>query len=291
MMKKPSDVPFVYFGTPDFSVAVLEELKKENLLPTLIVTAPDRKRGRGQNLQPTPVKSWAEDHEIDTLTPETINTEFVAKLKSYAPEGGWPLFVVVAYGKILPSELIYLPEHNTLNLHPSLLPKVRGAAPIRGTILQEDKAGVTIIELDEQMDHGPIVAQREVDTQDWPPRYDELKPQLAHAGGQLLAETIPSWMEDGITAQAQNHSEATYIDKFSSDDGEINLSADPETNLRKIRAFTNWPKAHFYTEDETRVIINKAHLKNGELKIDTVKPAGSKAVDYDTFRENVLSSD
>jgi methionyl-tRNA formyltransferase len=285
MMSDSSDIPFVYFGTPNFSVAVLEELKKADLLPTLIVTAPDRERGRGQKLQPTPVKSWAQDHGIDTLTPETIDAEFIAQLNSYAPEGGWPLFVVVAYGEILPPELINLPEHNTLNLHPSLLPKVRGAAPIRGTILQEDDAGVTIIELDEQMDHGPIVAQQRVKTDRWPPRYDELKPRLAQTGGQLLAETIPSWVKGNTEATAQYHGAATYIEKFDSDDGYIDFNDNPETNLRKIRAFTNWPKAHFYTDDDTRVVITGAHIAKGDLVIDTVKPAGEQEMRYQKLKE------
>jgi methionyl-tRNA formyltransferase len=280
-----NNLGYVLFGSPPFSVDVLNELKAGSLLPEVIVTAPDKQRGRGQKTKPTPVKAWAQGHGIDVLTPESIDQTFIDQLNKRAPEGGWPLFVVVAYGKILPEDVIYLPEHNTLNLHPSLLPKVRGAAPIRGSILEENKAGVTVIELDEQMDHGPIIAQREVDTQNWPPRYDELKPKLAHAGGQFLAETIPDWVKGSIAAQPQDHSQATYMNKFSSDDGEIDLSDDPKKNLRKIRAFTDWPKAHFYTEDNTRVIICKAHLEDGELKIDTVKPAGSKAIDYDTFKK------
>ncbi len=284
-MNSESEIPYVFFGTPQFSVQVLKQLQQAGLLPRLVVTNPDKKRGRGQNKKPTPVKAWAQDHDIDVMTPQTIDQGFLQTLQKKAPDGGWPLFVVVAYGKILPKELIYLPEHNTLNLHPSLLPKVRGAAPIRGTILKEDQAGVTIIELDEKMDHGPIITQEAVDTSRWPPRYDELKPKLASAGGKLLAQTIPKWIDGHIAADPQDHSQATYIEKFSSDDGEIDFSDDPDTNLRKIRAFTDWPKAHFYTDNGTRVLITEAHMDDGELVIDTVKPANEATMDFDTFQQ------
>lgn len=278
-------IPYVFFGTPDFSVQVLNQLEAAELPPTLVITAPDRKRGRGQQTKPTAVKSWAQKREIEVLTPDSVDEEFIATLKQKAPDGGWPLFVVVAYGEILPPELIFLSEHNTLNLHPSLLPKVRGAAPIRGTILQEDEAGATVIELDKKMDHGPIVAQETIQTDRWPPRYDDLKPRLAKAGGRLLAETIPAWVTDRIDSRPQNHETATYIEKFSSEDGEINFDDDPQTNLRKIRAFTDWPKAHFYTEDDTRVLITAAHTENGELVIDKVKPAGEQEMNYDEFTQ------
>jgi methionyl-tRNA formyltransferase len=165
-----------------------------------------------------------------------------------------------------------------------LLPHVRGAAPIRGAILEEDKTGVTVIELDEKMDHGPIVAQQEVAAGEWPPYYDELKPKLATAGGKLLAETIPEWVAGRIEPMPQNHTNASYVGKFDSGDGKIDFSDPAETNLRKIRAFTDWPKAHFY-HDDIRVIITKAHREDGGLIIDKVKPSGHTVMDYDDFQK------
>lgn len=281
-----NQINFAFFGSPVFSVDILEKLKAKGLLPDLIVTAPDKKKGRGQKLSPSPVGRWAANNNKKTLKPETIDEEFLQTLKSQAPTSGWDLFVVVAYGHILPKELIYLPEHNTLNIHPSLLPKLRGPAPIRGAILKEDETGVTIIELDEEMDHGPIVAQTKVAVSDWPPRYDELKPVLAEVGGELLAKTIPAWIAGDISATAQDEAKATYIEKFSSSDGEITFDDNPEVNLRKIRAFTNWPKTHFFTDDGTRVLITKAHLEDGELIIDRVKPSGSEGMDYQNFNKD-----
>jgi len=279
------DVKFVYFGSPEFSVSVLQELHQADLVSSLVVTAPDKKRGRGQNQKPTPVKRWSQNQGIETITPESVNQEFLQKLTKKSPnDSRWPLFVVVAYGHILPSEVIYYPEHNTLNLHPSLLPRVRGAAPIRGAILEEDKTGVSVIELDEKMDHGPIVAQKEVSVNEWPPYYDELKPQLAKVGGQLLAEAMPEWVTGNIEATPQDHTKASYVGKFDSDDGKIDFSDPVETNLRKIRAFTNWPKAHFYHED-MRVIATKAHREDDKLIIDKVKPSGHTVMDYDDFQK------
>ena len=281
---KNNNIDFVFFGTPGFSVDILKALESENLVPKLVVTTPDRERGRGQKQQSTPVAGWAKKHRIETWKPEAVDDGFLKKLKARAPQDGWDVFVVVAYGKILPEGLIYLPKRNTLNVPPSLLPKVRGPAPIRGTILKADNAGVTIIELDELMDHGPIIAQEKVKTEQWPPRYDDLKPRLAKAGGTLLADILPRWMSGDIDATPQSHDQATYIEKFKASDGRIDFGDDPKHNLRKIRAFTDWPKAHFFKGD-TRVVITKAHIEDGTLKIDRVKPEGENEMSYRAFTE------
>lgn len=285
MNSNKSDLPYVFFGTPEFAVEILKILKEKSLLPNLIVTAPDKRKGRGQELSPPPVGSWAKDNNIPLLQPERIDKDFLQLLSDRSPKSGWLLFLVVAYGYILPKELIYAPIHNTLNLHPSLLPRLRGPAPIRAAILQEDTTGVSIIELDEKMDHGPVVTQKKVQVDDWPPSYPELKEKLTQTGGELLANTIPKWVSGKITAVPQDHKQATYSKKFNSDDGKINFDDEPEYNLRKIRAFTDWPKAFFLTNDERRVLISKAHLDNGGLIIDRVKPAGEEEVSYKQFLE------
>ncbi|MEX2514833.1 MAG: methionyl-tRNA formyltransferase [Candidatus Paceibacterota bacterium] len=282
MSSSNKNISFAFFGTPPFSVDILDILQQHDLTPNVVVTAPDKPSGRGMKLSPPPVAQWAQKRQIPILQPENINKEFVEKLDELSPDDVWPLFIVVAYGKILPAELIYTPTHNTLNLHPSLLPKLRGPAPIRSAILQEKMTGVTIIELDEQMDHGPIVAQREIRTKNWPPSYPDLKNALMIAGGTLLAETIPAWISGSIQTTTQNDDIATYSQKFSSSDGEINLDDDAERNIRKISAFTDWPKAHFYVEGK-RVLITKAHLEDRELVIDRVKPSGDKEISYKNF--------
>lgn len=281
-----SNSPFVYFGTPKISADLLSILEKNGFTPDLVVTSPDRPRGRGHKIKESAVSEWASRHNIPTLKPEKIDQDFMKTLKQKAPENGWKFFLVFAYGHILPNELIYLPKANTLNLHPSLLPKLRGPAPIRSAILEADKTGVSVIELDERMDHGPIVAQREVPIEDWPPTYPMLEEALITAGGNLLVDIIPKWLSGKITTTPQKDEAATYSRKFSATDGEIDFLDNPEYNLRKIRAFTDWPKAHFFTQGK-RVLIKEAHIEAGKLIIDTIKPAGEEEISYQKFKERL----
>ncbi len=145
---------FVFWGTPNFAVYTLEELEKAGYLPELVVTAPDIKVGRGNNYDSPPVKKWAERHSIPILQPEKINESLIATLQ----KGNYEVFILTAYGKILPPELLKVPKYGILNNHPSLLPKLRGASPVRTAILTDQrKTGTTIIVLDEKMDHGKIL--------------------------------------------------------------------------------------------------------------------------------------
>ncbi|MCI0542427.1 methionyl-tRNA formyltransferase, partial [bacterium] len=127
---KNKEPQFIFFGTPDFAVGVLEELEKKGLLPSFVVTAPDKPKGRGLVLTPPPVKVWAEARGIKILQPEKLDQNFIAELKKYS----WDLFVVAVYGKIIPKEILLLPKHGALNVHPSLLPRLRGASPIQSAI-------------------------------------------------------------------------------------------------------------------------------------------------------------
>ena len=158
---------FVFFGTPEFAMIILEELELKGLLPLLVVTAPDKPKGRKLVVTPSEVKLWAQAHDIPVLTPEKLkNEEFVAELSKQE----WDLFVVAAYGKIIPKNILEMPKRGVLNVHPSLLPKFRGSSPIESAILSDEKfTGVTIMQLDEEMDHGPVLAQRERICTIWPP--------------------------------------------------------------------------------------------------------------------------
>lgn len=143
-------------------------------------------------------------------------------------------------------EILRIPKYGTLNVHPSLLPKLRGASPIISAILEDEKkTGVTIMLVDEKMDHGPIVAQASIEIEDWPPRASMLLEMLAVEGGNLLAEVIEPFIAGEITPEEQKHDEATYTKKIQKEDGLIDLSGDPYENLRKIRAFEGWPGTHF----------------------------------------------
>ncbi len=274
-MKNPTDIRFAFFGTSHIAVYVLDELARASLSPALIVTVPGKPQGRGMQIQETPVAQWARAHGIPFS--ETWE-EFEAS--------AWEVAVVVDYGKILPRRIIDIPERGFLNVHPSLLPRLRGPSPIRSAILRDDReVGVTVMLLDEKMDHGPIVAQKRVEVA-WPPRVSELERGLLSEGGKLLAAMLPTWVSGDIDATPQNDDVATYCEKFEKRDGELDLSEDAYRNLLKIRALEGWPGtfAFFVRSGKTlRVQILEAHLENGALVIDRVKPEGKGEMSYADF--------
>ena len=290
----------VFFGTDEFAVAVLDELCKLGSLPALIVTTEDKPKGRKLVVTPPPVKVWAISSKIPYLQPTKLDESFRSTLYALRPT----LFVVASYGKILPKFIFDLPTNETLNIHPSLLPKLRGPSPLQTAVLNEDETGVTIIRLDEEMDHGPIVAQRKILIEPWPIEQNLLRDRLAREGARLLVESLPDWVDGGIKAIPQDHAKATYTRKIKKEDGLIDLNGDPEKNYRKILAYSGWPSAYFFSnknansspnfstknldgQGKTRVIIKKAHLENGRLVIEKVLPEGSsKEISFQTFNES-----
>src|SRR3989338_5872428 len=281
-LRNQSSVRFAFFGTPELAVMVLDELASAGLKPALVVTMPDEKKGRGLSLTPPPVKTWAETHSIPVLQPVVFTDEIIGILK----KGAFDVFIVVAYGKILNKEVLDLPRRGTLNVHPSLFPRLRGPSPIRSAILNDERhTGVSIILLDEEMDHGPIVAQKPV-TVEWVPHASELEHVLMQAGGRLLAQILPQWVAGNIEAREQNHDLATYSEKIEKEDGLLDLNADAYKNLLKIRAFEGWPSTYAFFErnkKKIRVQILDAHLDNEKLVIDKVKPEGKREMSYEEF--------
>ncbi len=268
-----------FFGTSQFAVDILEQLDSQ-FLPDLIITNPDKPAGRKLRLTSPPVKIWADENNIKTHQPDKLDNEFLNELS----KSSWDLFIVTAYGGIIPQSILDLPKQGTVNVHPSLLPKLRGATPIHSAILGNEKeTGVSIILLDEKMDHGPIITQEKFQLYQNSiselPTKSELEKQLALLGGQLLNKIIPQWVNKEISSKEQDHEQATYIKKLTSTDGLIDLNDEAESNFKKIQAFDAWPKAHFFL-DNKRIIIKKARLKNDELIIDRVIPEGGKETDY-----------
>ena len=283
--KNPTMPNFAFFGTPDLAVTVLEELKAKNLLPALIITSPDAPQGRGLTLTPPPVKVWAEAHGISVIQP----TSFKEAIPKEITDTPWDVFVVAAYGKLLPQTLLDIPTHGTLNVHPSLLPRFRGASPIESQILaDEETVGVTIMEMDAQMDHGPIVAQEVVSLPSWPIRKDELSRILAHAGGELLAHTLPEWTTQNTQSSEQDHEAATFTQKITKQQGHITFTTDPCQNYLTFCALHPNPGTYFFaTKDNTEVRIKIADATySGKTFIPTrVIPAGKKEVPYTALRE------
>ncbi len=282
MKVRSHDKTLIFWGTSPFSVGVLEALKEYGITPSLIITAPDKPRGRNLIVTPPPTKTWAQQNNISVLQPEKLDASFIDRLSDV----GCQLFIVASYGKIIPKGILDIPKHEALNVHPSLLPRLRGASPIQSAILTEDKTGVTIMLIDEKMDHGPIVAQKEIPISPWPLKASVLEPMLAHEGGRLLAETIPRWISGEIKTHEQEHDMATYTKKFTKEDGVIDLLGDPMANFRKIQAFDVWPKAYFFTTrhgKKIRVTITDAEFVEGKLLINKVLPEGKREMGYNDF--------
>ncbi len=270
-------IRIAFWGTPMVAVYVLDELEKAGILPSVVITAPDKPKGRKMIVTPPPAKVWAEKRGIPIEQPKKLS-DIAGKLKN----GGYDLFVIAAYGKIIPKEILDIPKHGTLNVHPSLLPHLRGASPIQSAILKENETGVTIMVVDEEMDHGPIVAQEKIEISDWPPKAKELEEILARRGGRMLAEIIPKWTAGKIKPQEQEHGQATYCKKIAKQDGLITEKDSPKAIFRKVLALTPWPGAYFFTNNK-RVIITDAEMENGALIIKRVKPEGKKEMSLGDF--------
>ena len=293
-MNKKIDASIVFFGTPQFAVYVLEELKEAGIEPDIIVTAPDRPAGRGLQLKAPPVKDWANENNIPILQPSTLkknhgqnpgsgHDEETAKTLDILMNSEWDLFIVAAYGKILSKKIIDLPRKGVLNVHPSLLPRFRGASPVESQILEDErKTGVSIMQIDEEMDHGPILAQASIEPEEWPLHASFLEELLAREGGKLLAEAIPLWLSGELEATPQEHGQATFTRKIKKEDGEIDLSADGYQNYLKFCAHDEWPGTHFF-KDGKRIKITAAEFVNGEFRILRVIPEGKKEIDYSVF--------
>ncbi|MEK7145133.1 MAG: methionyl-tRNA formyltransferase [Patescibacteria group bacterium] len=280
-------INFAFFGTSDFSVVVLNELKKTGWLPTLIITAPDKPKGRGLKLTPLPVKLWALANKIDFIQPEKLDSNLCYKLQVTS----YKIFVVASYGKIIPREILDIPEHGTLNIHPSLLPKYRGASPIQAQILNDEKnIGVTIMLMDEKMDHGPLLAQREflISNSQFlnkTPTAKELSEKLAAEGGKLLAETLPKWLAGEITPIPQNNSEATFTKKFEKKDGEIDLNGGKKTWLA-YQALSSTVGVFFFVKHNDRIIrvkVTGAEFRDEKFIPKRVISEGKKEMDYEDF--------
>jgi len=275
-----------FFGTPEIASIVLEELKLVNIIPNLIITNPDAPVGRKQILTPPPVKVWGQNNNLSVIQPGSLkDSTSVLDLT----EDDWDLFIVVAYGKIIPTWLLNKPKHGTINVHPSLLPKLRGASPIRSAILNNMReTGITIMLMDEKLDHGPVLYQEKtpIEDENWPINGEELDKIMAHQGGKMLAKIIPKYIAGEITPISQNHQEATFCTKISKDMSELKINPydlpegqEAYQTLLKIRAFAGWPETFFIHEGK-RFKIKQADIIDNKLRITRVVPEGKTETDF-----------
>ncbi|OGF61295.1 methionyl-tRNA formyltransferase [Candidatus Giovannonibacteria bacterium RIFCSPHIGHO2_01_FULL_45_33] len=244
----------VFFGTSEFAVPALEALTKAGLAPVAVVTSPDKPSGRGLKISSPPVKQFLKDARIVIMQPETLDEKFIQKIRDLKPDIG----VVAAYGKILPKALIEAFPYGILNIHPSLLPKYRGASPIEYTVLagEENNTGVSIILLDEKMDHGPVLVQSKLALGGETAKltYFELHDALAKLGAEMIVDTLPKWIEKKIEAIPQEDEKATFTKLIKKENGKIDWEQPAAFIERMTRAYEKWPGAY-------------AELGGGVLKI------------------------
>src|SRR5580698_73482 len=231
----------VFCGTPSFAVTLLEKLIASEFVVSLVVTQPDRPRGRGLELAPSPVKTRALELGLPIAQPDKIknNQEFRSHLSSINPDA----IIVVGYGRMIPQWMLDLPRYGNLNLHASLLPQYRGAAPIQWAIARgESVTGVTTMRIDSGLDTGDILLQREVpiapeDTA------ETLAPRLAAIGADLTFETLRGLQAETVQARPQDNTKATLAPILKKEDGRIDFHRSAEEICNRLRGFQPWPGA------------------------------------------------
>lgn len=235
---------FVFFGSSIDSTYALEQLARVGLEPALVI----------------------KDKEMPD---DLANTD-------------WDFFLVASYGKILKKDVLDIPRHGCINIHPSLLPKFRGPSPYVSAILADERqTGVSLMRMAEKMDAGPILAQAriEIAPEDWPPKGLLLSKMLFTEGVNLLAEVLPQYLAGTLDPEPQDETQVTYTKKFKDPDALVDLAGDPREQFLKIRAFDKDPRAHFF-DGSKRVLITEAAFRDGTLEIVKVLPEGKKEMPY-----------
>ena len=238
----------VFMGTPDFAVGALEALVEAGHEVVAVVTQPDKPKGRGKEMQQTPVKVCAIKHNIEVFQPVKIKTaEAVEVLKGY----GADLFVVAAFGQILSKEILDMPKFGCVNIHASLLPKYRGAAPIQWAILNGEKeTGVTIMQMNEGLDTGDMLTKVIVSIEDTDTG-ESLFDKLAEAGAKLLVETIPQIEAGTLNPEPQDDSLSTYAKMIKKEMGLIDWKKEAIVLERLVRGMNSWPSAYTHFNGKT----------------------------------------
>lgn len=244
----------IYMGTPDFAVPSLQALHDAGHEVIYVVTQPDAVRDRGKKVKFSPVKEKAIELGIPVLQPERVkgNAEFIETLKAAAPD----VIAVAAYGQILPKDVLDIPPLGCINVHGSLLPRFRGAAPIQRSIIAGDEeTGITIMYMEEGLDTGDMLAKAAtpIDNKTGQQLHDE----LAEMGAKLLVDTIP--LLGTIEGEKQDDALHTYAPMISKKEGHVDFSRSPEEIERTVRAFTPWPGTYFYYGDKM-VKLHAGHV-------------------------------
>lgn len=287
-------------GSPEFALPSLRGLAQSTELVG-VVTQPDRQAGRGRKLTPPPVKSLAAEMGIEVFQPKTLRTdEAFAKLQSWSPD----VIVVTAFGQILRQNVLDLPPFGCVNVHASLLPRWRGAAPINAAILHGDQeTGITIMKMDAGLDTGPILSSAAIPITP-EDNAGSLSIKLAELGGELLIKTLPDYIAGKILPVPQPDEGSTYAPMLSKNDGQLDFTQPAEILARQVRAFDPWPGTFTYWKDQPlkiletyakpgkqrnigeRIIIDELpaiSTASGTLVIKRLQPAGKKPMAGEVF--------
>lgn len=277
---------YVFFGSPEFAAYILDALITAGNPPHSLVANPDRPTGRKQVITPPLTKKVAEKiPDILVLQPEKFDKNFEENLRNINAD----FFVVAAYAKIIPQSILSISKKGVIGIHPSLLPKYRGASPIQSAILNDEKeTGATLYLVDEKMDHGPILAQSKEQIAD-SDTYETLEKKLADLGSKLLITTLPQYLNNEISPQAQNEKEVTYTKKFNTEDGFIPFEtlclalhgeSSPRLIFNQIRALYAEPGVWTLTKETSprRIKIKSAHIENDRLVLTSIQPEGKTEV-------------
>ena len=273
----------VFMGTPDFAVGALEALVEAGHEVVAVVTQPDKPKGRGKEMQQTPVKACALKHNIEVFQPVKIKTlEAVEVLKGY----GADLFVVAAFGQILSKEILDMPKFGCVNIHASLLPKYRGAAPIQWAILDGEKeTGVTIMQMNEGLDTGDMLTKVIVPIEDTDTG-ESLFDKLAEAGAKLLIETIPQMEAGTLHPEAQDDSLSTYAKMIKKEMGLIDWKKEAVVLERLVRGMNSWPSAYTHFNGKTlKVWEAGVELKEAKAEPGTVVEVTKNSIKVQTGQD------
>jgi len=264
-------------GTPEFAVPPLEHLIINEHQVVAVYTRPDKPAGRGRSPSPSPVKGAALSLNLPVVQPDSLKSaEAVAQLADFHPG----VIVVAAFGQILPQTVLDLPRYGCINIHPSLLPRFRGASPVAAAILAGDEfTGVSIMLMDAGMDTGPILATEQIaispeDTT------GSLSAKLSLVAAKLLQEALVRWPKGEITPQPQNEAEATYCSSITKGEGEIDWHLSAMNIWRRVRAFNPWPGSYTRCLGKQLKIIEAVPLPGGTTEVGRVRTVSKKGAGF-----------
>ncbi|MEA4910759.1 Methionyl-tRNA formyltransferase [bioreactor metagenome] len=295
---KNNQIKFIFWGTGPLAESSLFSLYQNGLIPSLVITSPNKKVGRGLEIQKNIIVTWCESKNIKVWQPESLKDLDIKN--SPLGENDFDLSIVASYPKILREEILNLPKFGSLNIHPSLLPKYRGPSPIQTALLNGDtKTGITIIKLDKEIDHGPILIQKEIEIFEEDTN-EKLERKCGGEGGEILTQILEPYLEGNLKLVEQDHEKATFTRKFEKAEGKIELEDSAEVLQNKFKAFLPHIPIFFLIKhkgSEFRVKITEIDLfkKETENKLakDIIKkviPEGKSEMNFSDFERGYLNS-